>query len=202
MQEVTINKTVLSMRLGLILAISYVVRDLMSLVSGEGLFSIVALFVSIFFMVFPFVFLFRMTVNYCCQYNDCKYQFSAPFAIAFKGFAFAGIIYTLCIYLYIKNYAPNIMMDMVNSYEKMLAGQGADDLIAQWKETVASATPESLIPSLYLGFLLMGLFASLVSVGAARFARLNKAIVENSVNIDKKNDSQYDKSESDKNKDN
>ena len=55
MQEVNINKTVLAMRLGLILAFSYVMRDLMSFNAGDGIFSIVCLFISIFFLIFPFV---------------------------------------------------------------------------------------------------------------------------------------------------
>lgn len=191
MQEVVINKTVFAMRLGLILAFSYVVRDLVSFVAVDGLFSVVALFISIFFFVFPFVFLYRMTVNYCCQYNDCKYKFSTPFSIAFKGFAFAGIIYSLCIYLYMNYFAPNLLNDMVDSYEKMLEGQGYDDFIAQWRETAALATPKMLIPSTYLGFMLMGIFVSLISVGAARFARLPKTIYSNG-NVD----SNYDKDES------
>ncbi len=178
-----INKTVLAMRLGLILAFSYVVRDLVSLIGGDGFFSIVALFVSVFFLVFPFVFLFRMTVNYCCMYNGGKYQFYAPFSIAVKGFAFAGIIYTLCFYFYIKNFAPNIMVDMVNSYEKVAMGKGYDDMIAQWKSVAVTATPKSLVPSIYMGFILMGFIVSLISVGAARFAKM-KPIGEGVDNCD------------------
>lgn len=202
MQEVNINKTVLAMRLGLILAFSYVMRDLMSFNAGDGIFSIVCLFISIFFLIFPFVFLFRMTVNYCCRYNDCKYQFSTPFSIAIKGFAFAGIIYSLFFYLYVQNFAPNLMSDMVNSYEKVLEGQGYDNLIAQWKEVSASATPKSMIPSIYIGFFFMGLFVSLISVGAARFASMEKPVDDNFTSSGR-NDSQYDKNESkDNSKDN
>ncbi|MBE6325756.1 MAG: DUF4199 domain-containing protein [Bacteroidales bacterium] len=202
MQEVMINKTVLAMRLGLILAFSYVMRDLLSFNAGDGILSIVSMFVSIFFLVFPFVFLFRMTVNFCCRYNDCKYQFSTPFSIAVKGFAFAGIIYSLCFYLYMKNFAPNLMSDVVNSYEKVLEGQGYDNLIAQWKEVSASATPKSMIPSIYIGFFFMGLFVSLISVGAARFASMEKPVDDNFTSSGR-NDSQYDKNESkDNSKDN
>lgn len=202
MQEVMINKTVLAMRLGLILAFSYVMRDLLSFNAGDGILSIVSMFVSIFFLVFPFVFLFRMTVNFCCRYNDCKYQFSTPFSIAVKGFAFAGIIYSLCFYLYMKNFAPNLMSDVVNSYEKVLEGQGYDNLIAQWKEVSASATPKSMIPSIYIGFFFMGLFVSLISVGAARFASMEKPFDDNFTSSGR-NDSQYDKNESkDNSKDN
>ncbi|MBP5703216.1 MAG: DUF4199 domain-containing protein [Paludibacteraceae bacterium] len=202
MQEVIINKTVLAMRLGLILAFSYVMRDLLSFNAGDGILSIVSMFVSIFFLVFPFVFLFRMTVNFCCRYNDCKYQFSTPFSIAVKGFAFAGIIYSLCFYLYMKNFAPNLMSDVVNSYEKVLEGQGYDNLIAQWKEVSASATPKSMIPSIYIGFFFMGLFVSLISVGAARFASMEKPVDDNFTSSGR-NDSQYDKNESkDNSKDN
>ena len=197
-----INKTVLAMRLGLILAFSYVMRDLLSFNAGDGILSIVSMFVSIFFLVFPFVFLFRMTVNFCCRYNDCKYQFSTPFSIAVKGFAFAGIIYSLCFYLYMKNFAPNLMSDVVNSYEKVLEGQGYDNLIAQWKEVSASATPKSMIPSIYIGFFFMGLFVSLISVGAARFASMEKPFDDNFTSSGR-NDSQYDKNESkDNSKDN
>jgi len=197
-----INKTVLAMRLGLILAFSYVMRDLLSFNAGDGILSIVSMFVSIFFLVFPFVFLFRMTVNFCCRYNDCKYQFSTPFSIAVKGFAFAGIIYSLCFYLYMKNFAPNLMSDVVNSYEKVLEGQGYDNLIAQWKEVSASATPKSMIPSIYIGFFFMGLFVSLISVGAARFASMEKPVDDNFTSSGR-NDSQYDKNESkDNSKDN
>lgn len=200
MQEVNINKTVLAMRLGLILAFSYVMRDLMSFNAGDGIFSIVCLFISIFFLIFPFVFLFRMTVNYCCRYNDCKYQFSTPFSIAIKGFAFAGIIYSLFFYLYVQNFAPNLMSDMVNSYEKVLEGQGYDDVISQWKDMAGSTTPKSLIPSIYMGFLLTGLVVSLISVGAARFAKMEKPGDDNtSSSIG--GDSLYDKNESN-NKDN
>jgi hypothetical protein len=46
MQEVMINKTVLAMRLGLILAFSYVMRDLLSFNAGDGILSIVSMFVS------------------------------------------------------------------------------------------------------------------------------------------------------------
>jgi hypothetical protein len=202
MQEVMINKTVLAMRLGLILAFSYVMRDLLSFNAGDGILSIVSMFVSIFFLVFPFVFLFRMTVNFCCRYNDCKYQFSTPFSIAVKGFAFAGIIYSLCFYLYMKNFAPNLMSDVVNSYEKVLEGQGYDNLIAQWKEVSASATPKSMIPSIYIGFFFMGLFVSLISVGAARFASMETPVDDNFTSSGR-NDSQYDKNESkDNSKDN
>ena len=202
MQEVMINKTVLAMRLGLILAFSYVMRDLLSFNAGDGILSIVSLFASIFFLIFPFVFLFRMTVNYCCRYNDCKYQFSTPFSSAVKGFAFAGIIYSLCFYLYMKNFAPNLMSDVVNSYEKVLEGQGYDNLIAQWKEVSASATPKSMIPSIYIGFFFMGLFVSLISVGAARFASMEKPVDDNFTSSGR-NDSQYDKNESkDNSKDN
>lgn len=201
MQEVMINKTVLAMRLGLILAFSYVMRDLLSFNAGDGILSIVSMFASIFFLVFPFVFLFRMTVNYCCRYNDCKYQFSTPFSIAIKGFAFAGIIYSLFFYLYMKNFAPNLMGDMVNSYEKILEGRGYDDMIAQCKEMAGVATPKSLIPSTYMGFLLMGLVVSLISVGAARFANLEKP-VDDASSFGGDEDSQYDKNESKDNKDN
>lgn len=197
MQKIVINKTVLAMRLGLILAVSYVVRDLLPLFAGDGIFSIVALFISIFFLIFPFVFLYRMTVNFCCQYNDYEYEFFTPFSISIRGFAFAGIIYTLCMYIYIKTYAPNYMSDMVDAYEKMMAGQGYDELISQWKEVAATSTPKSLIPAIYLGFMIMGVFVSLVAVGTARFAKLRKPVegVETST---ENNDSQYDKSESDK----
>lgn len=201
MQEMKINKTVLAMRLGLILAFSYVMRDLLSFNAGDGILSIVSVFASIFFMVFPFVFLFRMTVNYCSRYNDCKYQFSTPFSIAIKGFAFAGIIYSLFFYLYMKNFAPNLMGDMVNSYEKILEGRGYDDMIAQCKEMAGVATPKSLIPSTYMGFLLMGLVVSLISVGAARFANLEKP-VDDASSFGGDEDSQYDKNESKDNKDN
>lgn len=201
MQEVKINKTVLAMRLGLILAFSYVIRDLLSFNAGGGILSIVSLFASIFFFIFPFVFLFRMTVNYCCRYNDCKYQFTTPFSIAVKGFAFAGIIYSLCFYLYMKNFAPDLMSDVVNSYEKVLEGQGYDNLIAQWKEVTATATPKSMIPSTYIGFLIMGLFVSLISVGSARFARMEKPVDDNFMSSGR-NGSQYDKSESNDNENN
>lgn len=201
MQEVMINKTVLAMRLGLILAFSYVIRDLLSFNAGDGIFSIVSMFASIFFLVFPFVFLFRMTVNYCCRYNDCKYQFSTPFSIAIKGFAFAGIIYSLFFYVYMKNFAPDLMHDMVNSYEKILEGRGYDNMIAQLREMAGVATPKSLIPSTYMGFLLMGIVVSLISVGAARFAKLE--IPENDASsFGGEKDSQYDKNESKDNKDN
>lgn len=201
MQEMKINKTVLAMRLGLILAFSYVMRDLLSFNAGDGIFSIVSMFASIFFLVFPFVFLFRMTVNYCCRYNDCQYQFSTPFSIAIKGFAFAGIIYSLFFYLYMKNFAPNLMHDMVNSYEKILEGRGYDDMIAQLREMAGVATPKSLIPSTYMGFLLMGIVVSLISVGAARFAKLEKP-EDDASSFGGDKDSQYDKNESKDNKDN
>lgn len=201
MQEMKINKTVLAMRLGLILAISYVMRDLLSFNAGDGIFSIVSMFASIFFLVFPFVFLFRMTVNYCCRYNDCQYQFSTPFSIAIKGFAFAGIIYSLFFYLYMKNFAPNLMHDMVNSYEKILEGRGYDNMIAQLREMAGVATPKSLIPSTYMGFLLMGIVVSLISVGAARFAKLEKP-EDDASSFGGDKDSQYDKNESKDNKDN
>ncbi len=201
MQEVNINKTVLAMRLGLILAFSYVMRDLMSFNNaGDGILSIVCLFVSIFFLIFPFVFLFRMTVNYCCRYNDCKYQFSTPFSIAIKGFAFAGIIYSLFFYLYMQNFAPDFMSDMVNSYEKVMEGQGYEKTISQLKEMASSATPKSLIPSIYMGFLLTGLVVSLISVGAARFAKMEK-MVDDKSSSSGNGESIYDKSESN-NKDN
>lgn len=202
MQELKINKTVLAMRLGLILAFSYVMRDLLSFNAGDGILSIVSMFVSIFFLVFPFVFLYRMTVNYCCRYNDCQYQFSTPFSIAIKGYAFAGIIYSLFFYLYMKNFAPNLIGDMADSYEKILEGRGYDDLIAQWKEMAAVATPKSLIPSTYMGFLLVGLVVSLISVGAARFAKMEKP-VDDASSFGGDKDSQYDKNESkDNSKDN
>lgn len=201
MQEMKINKTVLAMRLGLILAFSYVMRDLLSFNAGDGIFSIVSMFASIFFLVFPFVFLFRMTVNYCCRYNDCQYQFSTPFSIAIKGFAFAGIIYSLFFYLYMKNFAPNLMHDMVNSYEKILEGRGYDNMIAQLREMAGVATPKSLIPSTYMGFLLMGIVVSLISVGAARFAKLEKP-EDDASSFGGDKDSQYDKNESKDNKDN
>lgn len=201
MQEVMINKTVLAMRLGLILAFSYVIRDLLSFNAGDGIFSIVSLFASIFFLVFPFVFLFRMTVNYCCRYNDCKYQFSTPFSIAIKGFAFAGIIYSLFFYVYMKNFAPDLMHDMVNSYEKILEGRGYDNMIAQLREMAGVATPKSLIPSTYMGFLLMGIVVSLISVGAARFAKL-EIPEDDASSFGGEKDSQYDKNESKNNKDN
>lgn len=201
MQEVMINKTVLAMRLGLILAFSYVIRDLLSFNAGDGIFSIVSMFASIFFLVFPFVFLFRMTVNYCCRYNDCKYQFSTPFSIAIKGFAFAGIIYSLFFYVYMKNFAPDLMHDMVNSYEKILEGRGYDNMIAQLREMAGVATPKSLIPSTYMGFLLMGIVVSLISVGAARFAKL-EIPEDDASSFGGEKDSQYDKNESKDNKDN
>ncbi len=201
MQEVMINKTVLAMRLGLILAFSYVIRDLLSFNAGDGIFSIVSMFASIFFLVFPFVFLFRMTVNYCCRYNDCKYQFSTPFSIAIKGFAFAGIIYSLFFYVYMKNFAPDLMHDMVNSYEKILEGRGYDNMIAQLREMAGVATPKSLIPSTYMGFLLMGIVVSLISVGAARFAKL-EIPEDDASSLGGEKDSQYDKNESKDNKDN
>ncbi len=201
MQEMKINKTVLAMRLGLILAFSYVMRDLLSFNAGDGIFSIVSMFASIFFLVFPFVFLFRMTVNYCCRYNDCQYQFSTPFSIAIKGFAFAGIIYSLFFYVYMKNFAPNLMHDMVNSYEKILEGRGYDNMIAQLREMAGVATPKSLIPSTYMGFLLMGIVVSLISVGAARFAKLEKP-EDDASSFGGDKDSQYDKNESKDNKDN
>ena len=201
MQELKINKTVLAMRLGLILAFSYVMRDLLSFNAGDGILSIVSMFVSIFFLVFPFVFLYRMTVNYCCRYNDCQYQFSTPFSIAIKGYAFAGIIYSLFFYLYMKNFAPNLIGDMADSYEKILEGRGYDDLIAQWKEMAAVATPKSLIPSTYMGFLLVGLVVSLISVGAARFAKLEKP-EDDAPSFGGDKNSQYDKNESKDNKDN
>lgn len=196
-----INKTVLAMRLGLILAFSYVIRDLLSFNAGDGIFSIVSMFASIFFLVFPFVFLFRMTVNYCCRYNDCKYQFSTPFSIAIKGFAFAGIIYSLFFYVYMKNFAPDLMHDMVNSYEKILEGRGYDNMIAQLREMAGVATPKSLIPSTYMGFLLMGIVVSLISVGAARFAKL-EIPEDDASSFGGEKDSQYDKNESKDNKDN
>ena len=201
MQEVMINKTVLAMRLGLILAFSYVIRDLLSFNAGDGIFSIVSMFASIFFLVSPFVFLFRMTVNYCCRYNDCKYQFSTPFSIAIKGFAFAGIIYSLFFYVYMKNFAPDLMHDMVNSYEKILEGRGYDNMIAQLREMAGVATPKSLIPSTYMGFLLMGIVVSLISVGAARFAKL-EIPEDDASSFGGEKDSQYDKNESKDNKDN
>ena len=202
MQEVMINKTVLAMRLGLILAFSYVMRDLLSFNAGDGILSIVSMFASIFFLVFPFVFLYRMTVNYCCRYNDCKYQFSTPFSIAIKGYAFAGIIYSLFFYLYMKNFAPNLIGDMADSYEKILEGRGYDNLIAQWKEMAAVATPKSLIPSTYMGFLLVGLVVSLISVGAARFAKMEKP-EDDASSLGGDKNSQYDKNESkDNSKDN
>ena len=189
------------MRLGLILAFSYVIRDLLSFNAGDGIFSIVSMFASIFFLVFPFVFLFRMTVNYCCRYNDCKYQFSTPFSIAIKGFAFAGIIYSLFFYVYMKNFAPDLMHDMVNSYEKILEGRGYDNMIAQLREMAGVATPKSLIPSTYIGFLLMGIVVSLISVGAARFAKL-EIPEDDASSFGGEKDSQYDKNESKDNKDN
>ena len=202
MQELKINKTVLAMRLGLILAFSYVMRDLLSFNAGDGILSIVSMFVSIFFLVFPFVFLYRMTANYCCRYNDCKYQFSTPFSIAIKGYAFAGIIYSLFFYLYMKNFAPNLIGDMADSYEKILEGRGYDNLIAQWKEMAAVATPKSLIPSTYMGFLLVGLVVSLISVGAARFAKMEKP-EDDASSLGGDKNSQYDKNESkDNSKDN
>ncbi len=199
MQEILINKTVLAMRLGLILAVSFVMRDFVSFFVADGFLSVVAMFVSMFFLIFPFVFLFRMTVNFCCQYNDCKYQFSTPFSISLRGFAFAGIIYALCFYLYMKHFAPNMLGDMVNSYEKILEGQGYDSLIEEWRQVASTATPRSLIPSIYMGFLFMGFFVSLISVGAARFAKLEKPKEFDSVNNE---DSNYDKDESINNKDN
>jgi hypothetical protein len=101
-----------------------------------------------------------------------------------------------------KNFAPNLMSDVVNSYEKVLEGQGYDNLIAQWKEVSASATPKSMIPSIYIGFFFMGLFVSLISVGAARFASMEKPVDDNFTSSGR-NDSQYDKNESkDNSKDN
>ena len=89
---------------------------------------------------------------------------------------------------------------MVNSYEKVLEGQGYDDVISQWKDMAGSTTPKSLIPSIYMGFLLTGLVVSLISVGAARFAKMEKTGDDNtSSSIG--GDSLYDKSESN-NKDN
>lgn len=197
MQEVVINKTVLAMRLGLILAFSYVVRDFVSFIAVDGILSVVALFISMFFLIFPFVFLYRMTVNFCCQYNDCKYQFSTPFSISIRGFAYAGIIYALFFYLYVKYFAPNLIGDVVDSYEKMLEGQGYDSLIAEWRQVASTVTPKSLIPSIYLGFMLMGFIVSLISVGAARFAKLQKPLdsIDNA-------DSNYDKNGASNNKDN
>lgn len=197
MQEVMINKTVLAMRLGLILAFSYVVRDFVSFIAVDGILSVVALFISMFFLIFPFVFLYRMTVNFCCQYNDCKYQFSTPFSISIRGFAYAGIIYVLFFYLYVKYFAPNLISDVVDSYEKILEGQGYDSLIAEWRHVASTITPKSLIPSIYIGFMLMGFVVSLISVGAARFANLQKPLgpIDNT-------DSDYDKNESSNNKDN
>lgn len=180
MQEAMVNKTVLSMRLGLILSVIFVVRDLLSFSAGEGLISIVALFVSIFSTIFPFIFLFMMTVNYCCQYNDFKYEFSTPFSIAIKGFAFGGIIYTLCLYLYMSNFAPdmmeNAMAESTKLIEEVFAGKGYDSYLEEWKSQASSYTLKSWIPSFYMGFMLMGLFVSLISVGAARFAKLNKPL--------------------------
>lgn len=199
MQEVIINKMVLAMRLGLILAFSYVMRDFVSFFAVDGILSVVAMFVSMFFLIFPFVFLYRMTVNFCCQYNDCKYQFYTPFSIALRGFSFAGIIYVLCFYLFMKHFAPNMIGDMVDSYEKMLAGQGYDSLIAEWRQVASTATPRSLIPSIYIGFLFMGFFVSLISVGAARFATLQKP---KDFDPTDKMDSNYEKDESITNKDN
>ena len=93
------------------------------------------------------------------------------------------------------------MGDMVNSYEKILEGRGYDDMIAQCKEMAGVATPKSLIPSTYMGFLLMGLVVSLISVGAARFANLEKP-VDDASSFGGDEDSQYDKNESKDNKDN
>ncbi len=168
------NKTVIAMRLGVILSSSYIIRDLASLFASGAL-SVVGLFVSFFCAVFPFVFLYRMTVNYCCAYNDGKYQFSTPFAIAFRSYNFGGLIYTCFFYIYMKKINPDLMSDMVETYEKMLQGQGQEEMLAQLREIAAVSTPASLIPSVYFGFLLMGLIVSIIAVGAARFAKL-KAI--------------------------
>lgn len=192
MQEVVINKTVLAMRLGLILAFSFVMQNIMSLfVDGEGIFSIVASFISIFFFIYPFVFLYRMTVNYCVFYNDCKYIFSTPFAISIKGFAFGGIFYTLYFYLYVKYFAPDYLINMYELYEKMLSGE-SEETLKELKDFVMSSTPKTLIMPTYLGFLIVGLFISLISVGLAKFAKLEKP-VSNDFTAGN-NDSNYSKS--------
>ena len=101
-----------------------------------------------------------------------------------------------------KNFAPNLIGDMADSYEKILEGRGYDNLIAQWKEMAAVATPKSLIPSTYMGFLLVGLVVSLISVGAARFAKMEKP-EDDASSLGGDKNSQYDKNESkDNSKDN
>lgn len=205
MQNVLVNKTVFSMRLGLILAFSYAMlafvcfNTLSSFASGDGNPSVLGLIAFYFFLIFPFVFIFRMTVNYCCSYNDFKYEFFVPFSISIKGFAFGGILYTLCFYLYLRN-NPTILSDIANAYEKVMEGQGNDAMVAQVKEVLVSATPKSLIPTLYMDFLFMGVFVSLISVGAAKFARIKKPVdAQSSFNNEKPH---YDKAESNENKDN
>jgi len=205
MQEVLVNKTVFSMRLGLILAFSYAMlayvcfNTLSSFVASDGNPSIIGMIVFYFCLIFPFVFLFRMAINYCSIYNEGKYEFLAPFSISVRGFAFGGILYTLCFYLYLK-YNPTTLSDIANAYEKVMEGQGNDAMVAQVKDIMTSATPKSMMPSIYMDFLFMGVFVSLISVGAARFARIKKPVDAQSSSENE--DSHYDKAESNNNKDN